>query len=128
MARTLSKPSSGVGARYAWDGNRDVGAGSLTITDIVPASRVGMALAFVRPMEATNEVTFTLAKQVDGTLVTWTMGGVVPLVGRIVHVFCNMDRMIGRDFEAGLANLKALTERDAADAAGGGPTAPHRAA
>lgn len=112
MKRTLSGPERGPGARYAWDGDRNVGKGSLVITDSVPPLRVGLDLSMVAPMKVNHQVAYMLEPVGDGaTRVTWTMEGRAPLVAKILHVFCNMDRMVGSDFERGLANLKALVER-----------------
>ncbi|MGH8619414.1 MAG: SRPBCC family protein [Burkholderiales bacterium] len=103
--------TSGKGAFYAWDGNSEVGQGSMTIAESVPPSRVALKLDFVKPFEGHNTVDFTLEPKSNGTLVTWTMQGPSPFITKVIQVFCDMDAMIGKDFEAGLAGLKALAEK-----------------
>lgn len=100
----------GTGARYGWE-SKEVGTGSLAILETVPASKVTMALDFVKPFEAHNQAEFTLQPEQGGTRVTWAMHGPVPYLGKVMHVFINVDRMVGTDFEAGLANLKSLAEK-----------------
>jgi hypothetical protein len=107
---TYSGPASGKGAAYAWE-SKEVGTGSMEITDTAPPSKVAIRLDFVKPFEAHNNVDFTLVPKGDATEVTWAMAGPVPYVGKVMHVIINMDRMVGDDFEAGLANLKALAEK-----------------
>jgi len=102
----------GQGAVYEWDGNRKAGAGRMEITQAIPASRVAMQLDFLRPFKCQNTATFTLDAQAGATLITWTMAGSQLFIGKLMGLFVNMDRMVGRDFECGLANLKALAEGD----------------
>jgi len=111
MKRTMGASSSGQGAHYAWDGNKDVGQGSMTITESTPPSKIALNLDFVKPFEAHNQIEFTLTKEGDGTRVTWAMQGPVPYVSKILHLFFDIDKMVGGDFEAGLANLKTLSEK-----------------
>ena len=111
IKRTWGVVTSGKGAHYAWDGNSDVGQGSMEITESVPSSKVALKLDFVKPFEGHNTVDFTLAPQGDITNVTWKMQGPAPFITKVMQVFCNMDSMIGKDFEAGLANLKAAAEK-----------------
>jgi len=111
MKSTFGTITSGKGATYAWDGNKDVGQGSMEITDVVPPSQISINLDFLKPFAAHNTVTFTLQPQGGTTTVTWVMTGPVPWFAKIIHVFINMDRMVGRDFEAGLASLKSLAEK-----------------
>ena len=111
MKRTLSGAPSGKGAAYAWDGNSEVGAGRMEIVEAAPAAKVSMKLDFIRPFEGPNIADFTLAPKGDATEVTWAMTGPAPFVSKLMQVFVNMDTMIGKDFEAGLANLKTLTEK-----------------
>jgi uncharacterized protein YndB with AHSA1/START domain len=102
--------TSGKGATYAWEGNKDVGQGSMEIAESVPPSRVAIRLNFVKPFEAHNLVEFTLEPNGEGTTVNWAMQGDTPYFAKIIHLFLDMDRMVGKDFEAGLANLKAAAE------------------
>jgi hypothetical protein len=106
----------GPGARYGWESS-EVGTGSLAILETVPASKVTMALDFVKPFEAHNQAEFTLQPEPGGTRVTWAMHGPLPYLGKVMHVFINVDRMVGTDFEAGLANLKTLAEKTMAEKA-----------
>jgi uncharacterized protein YndB with AHSA1/START domain len=110
MKRTRSGTDSGKGAVYAWDGNGDVGKGRMEITDVAPPSKVTIKLDFEKPLEAHNVVDFMLSPKGDTTDVTWTMRGPAPFFSKVMQVFVDMDNMVGRDFEAGLANLKALAE------------------
>jgi hypothetical protein len=115
MKRGYSGPGSGVGAAYAWDGAGPVGAGRMEIAETVPDSKISIRLDFSRPFESHCMAEFMLVPmQGDGgsaTQVTWTMRGPDPYIGRLMSLFFNRDRMIGSDFELGLANLKALAER-----------------
>lgn len=111
MKRTYSGAESGLGAAYAWEGNNNIGAGRMEIAESVPSTRIRIAMHFLRPMEARNTAEFTLQLDGDGTTVTWAMYGPNNYLGKLIHVFINMDRMIGGNFETGLANLKTLAER-----------------
>ncbi len=113
MQRTISAPASGVGASYAWDSKGKAGAGKMTIKKSIPSSTVEMALEFVKPFKSSSTATFSLEPQGAGTRVTWEMAGPAPFVSKIMQVFFNMDKMIGKDFEQGLADLKAVTETGA---------------
>ena len=86
----------------------------MEIADASPPSKVTLKLDFEKPFEAHNIVNFTMEPKGDATNVTWAMHGPVPFLAKIVHMFIDMDRMVGRDFEAGLANLKALAEKGGA--------------
>jgi hypothetical protein len=110
MKRSYSGAEKGKGAAYAWEGNGKVGQGRMEVTDAAP-SRVALDLDFIKPFEAHNKVVFTLTPKGDATEVNWAMQGPVPYMAKIVHVFMDMDGMVGKDFEAGLANLKAITEK-----------------
>jgi hypothetical protein len=110
MKRSYSGAEKGKGAAYAWEGNGKVGQGRMEITDAA-ASRVALNLDFIKPFEAHNKVVFTLTPKGDATEVNWAMQGPVPYMAKIVHVFMDMDSMVGKDFEAGLANLKTITEK-----------------
>lgn len=103
-------PAAGPGARYEFQGNRDVGAGSLEIIDSAP-SRVALRLDMSAPMQASNLIEFTLVPRANGTEVTWAMEGNCPYVAKLMGVFLDMEAMVGRDFEAGLAKLKARAEQ-----------------
>lgn len=110
LKRTYSGPASGTGTAYAWEGNSKVGAGRMEILDASP-SRVTIKLDFLRPFEAHNTAEFTLQPQGASTNVTWAMFGPSNFMSKVMTVFMSMDRMIGKDFEAGLANLKGVAEK-----------------
>lgn len=111
MKRTFGTTTRGMGAKYAWEGNKDVGQGSMEITESVPSSKIAIKLDFLKPMEASNSVDFTLEPKGDATVVTWRMQGPTPYFAKIIHVFMDMDKMVGKDFEAGLADLKTAAEK-----------------
>jgi hypothetical protein len=110
MKRSYSGAEKGKGAVYAWTGNGEVGQGSMEITDAGP-SRVALNLDFVKPFEGHNKVVFTLAPKGELTEVTWDMHGPSPYLTKVMMVFCDMDAMIGKQFETGLASLKAVSEK-----------------
>lgn len=111
MQRTYSGAASGKGAVYAWNGNGEVGKGRMEIVEAVPPSRVTIQLDFESPFEGHNVARFLLEPSGTATKVTWTMEGPTRFIGKLVGLFLNMDRMIGDDFESGLASLKALAEK-----------------
>ena len=111
MKRAHSGPASGKGAVYEWDGDKNVGKGRMEITESSPASKIVIQLDFFKPFEAHNIAEFTLEPQGDTTKVTWAMRGPAPFISKLMQVFINFDHMIGKDFEAGLANLKAVAEK-----------------
>ncbi len=111
MKRTFGATTAGKGAQYAWDGNKEVGQGSMEITEAVPSSKIALKLDFLKPFEAHNIVEFTLAAQGDTTTVTWVMHGPANFMSKLIQVFMNMDSMVGKDFEVGLANLKTAAEK-----------------
>jgi uncharacterized protein YndB with AHSA1/START domain len=103
-------PASGPGAAYAWD-SENAGAGRMEVIEASAPTRVAMRLDFERPMKATNRVDFTLEPQGAQTKVTWAMSGPMPYISKLMTTFFDMDKMVGDDFAAGLANLKAAAER-----------------
>jgi uncharacterized protein YndB with AHSA1/START domain len=111
LQRSFSGASSGKGAVYAWNGNKNVGSGRMEILDAPAPNKVVIKLDFLKPFEAHNTAEFTLLPQGDTTNVTWLMHGPAPLMSKLMQVFMNMDHMIGKDFAAGLANLKRITEK-----------------
>ena len=111
LKRTFSGADRGQGAKYAWDGDKNVGQGSMEIVEVVPPSKLKIKLDFIRPFEAHNMVDFALEPNGDATTVTWLMQGPTPFFAKIIHVFLDMDKMVGKDFETGLANLKAAAEK-----------------
>jgi carbon monoxide dehydrogenase subunit G len=114
MKRTLSGAPSGSGAVYEWDGNKEIGQGRMEIVESLPPSRVTLKLDFTRPFEAHNIVDFTLEPRGDSTQVTWAIHGPSPFISKVMGIVFNMDKMIGKDFEAGLAALKTVSEQQSA--------------
>ena len=110
LKRTYSGAESGKGAIYAWDGNKNVGSGRMEILDASSPSKITIKLDFFKPFEGHNTAEFTMLPQGDATSVNWVMHGLAPLMSKVMQVLMNIDKMIGGDFEAGLANLKRLTE------------------
>src|SRR6516165_5521703 len=96
MKRSYSGAESGKGAVYAWEGNKNVGSGRMEILDATP-SQVVIKLDFLKPFEAHNQAEFTLTPQAGATSVTWTMHGPAPFMSKVMQVFMNMDKMIGKD-------------------------------
>ncbi|MBN8752480.1 MULTISPECIES: SRPBCC family protein [Variovorax] len=111
MQRSFGGSASGKGATYAWESKGKAGAGRMEITESTPSSKIAINLDFTRPMEGHNVAEFTLQPQGDATQVTWSMHGPSPFVAKLMGIFFNMDQMIGKDFETGLANLKTATEK-----------------
>jgi uncharacterized protein YndB with AHSA1/START domain len=111
MKRTHSGAANGKGAVYEWEGNNKVGKGRMEIMDTSPPSKVTIKLDFVKPFEGHNIAEFTLEAKGDSTNVTWAMYGPNPYIAKLIHMFFNMDNMIGKDFETGLANLKTVAEK-----------------
>jgi hypothetical protein len=115
MKRSYSGADSGQGAVYGWEGNKNVGSGRMEILDAAAPSKIVIKLDFFAPFEGHNTAEFTMLPHGDGTnvttQVTWLMHGPSRFIGKVMHVFINMDRMVGKDFEIGLANLKRITEK-----------------
>jgi uncharacterized protein YndB with AHSA1/START domain len=122
MMREYEGAESGVGAAYHWSGNDEVGEGRMTITESAPPSRLGIRLDFLKPFAATNQCAFTLEPADAGTRVTWTMDGNADFMTKAMTLVMSMDRMVGKDFEQGLAALKTVSEREAVGAAPAGGT------
>jgi len=113
MKRSFSGPESGKGAVYAWDGNRNVGSGRMEILDASSPSKITIKLDFFKPFEGHNTAEFTFAPERDAsaTNVIWIIQGPSSFMSKVMQVFMNFDAVIGRDFEAGLPNLKKRTEK-----------------
>ena len=111
MRRHFRGPARGEGAIYEWEGDENVGVGRMEIVEAAEPSRVRIRLDFFRPFEAHNTADFVLQEQGGATQVTWAMYGPSPFMAKLMQVFFSMDGMVGPDFEAGLANLKAMAER-----------------
>lgn len=111
LQRTYGGTPSGKGATYAWEGNSKVGKGSMQITESSSPSRIVIQLDFLKPFEAHNIAEFTLEPDGEGSRVTWAMHGPRPYLFKVMHLFFDMDGMVGGDFEKGLADLKRLAEQ-----------------
>ncbi|MGB8818346.1 MAG: SRPBCC family protein [Rhizobiaceae bacterium] len=110
LKRTYSGAQEGVGAVYAWEGNKKVGAGRMELTKADPKTGLSLTLDFFRPFKASNITDIAFAPDAGGTRVNWAMHGPHPFVMRLMSVFFSMDKMVGKDFEKGLAQLKAVSE------------------
>ena len=113
MKRTYAGPSAGVGAVYSWVGNQDVGEGRMTITESREPELIQIKLEFLKPMEGLCPTEFTFKPDGEQTLVTWTMSGKHNFIAKAMCLFMNMDKMIGDEFEKGLANMKKVVEAPA---------------
>ena len=111
MKRTHSGAASGKGAVYAWEGDKNVGQGRMEIMESSLPSRIVIKLDFLKPFEAHNTAEFTMERSGDATNIVWAMHGPSPFMTKVINVFMSMDSMVGKDFEAGLAKLKQLTEK-----------------
>lgn len=110
MQKTFEGPAAGVGQSYAWSGNREVGKGKMTIEESVPGQKVGMKLEFLEPMKSTATCALTLGGTPTGSFVTWSMAGNHNFMGKALGMFMDMDNMLGKDIEKGLARLKTVAE------------------
>jgi len=110
MKRTVGGAPSGKGATYEWDGNKKAGKGRMLITESSP-SKINIDLDFEKPFAAKNKTEITLVPQGDSTQIIWSMTGARPLMFKLMGLFMNFDKMIGKDFEEGLANIRALAEK-----------------
>jgi hypothetical protein len=110
MKREYSGAESGVGAKYAWDGDSNIGAGQIEINESTP-EKVSFSLEFLRPMECKNTADFVMTPEGNGTKLTWAMSGDNTFMGKVVQVFLDMDDMCGPQFDEGLTNLKKLAEK-----------------
>lgn len=110
MKTTLSGAASGEGAVYEWQGNRAVGRGRMQIVQATAPTRIVIKLDFIKPFEAHNTAGFHLHGDGADTVVTWAVHGPSPFLSKLMGLFVDMDRMIGTDFENGLASLKEMVE------------------
>ena len=110
LKRTYEGAPAGTGAIYSWVGNKKVGEGRMTLTESRPSDLIRIKLEFIRPFKATNTTEFTFKPQDGQTLVTWTMTGRNNFMSKAFCLFMNMDKMVGGDFEKGLANMKSVVE------------------
>ena len=113
MKTTFAGPVAAPGSSYAWTGNDKVGEGRMTIVEAKPGERVGIRLEFIKPFAATSSTEFAFVPTGGATQTTWTMQGRNNFAGKLFSVFTDMDKMIGKDFEKGLAQLKTVAENEA---------------
>jgi hypothetical protein len=113
MTRTFTGADAGLDAMYEWSGNDKVGSGRMTIQESKPADQIRIRLEFLKPFETTNTTTFTFKPAAEGVTVTWRMEGQNGFMGKAFSLLMDMDSMVGKDFEAGLANLKTAAEAEA---------------
>jgi len=111
MQHSISGSETGVGSIYEWSGNREVGQGRMEITESTPASHLRIKLDFLKPFEAHNIAEFELEQHQQESEVRWTLSGPNSFMAKIISVFASMDKMVGKDFEQGLSNLKTLVEK-----------------
>ena len=110
---TFDGPPAGVGSSFAWAGNSEVGEGRMTIMESKPGELVRMKLEFIKPFAATNTAEFTLKPEGNGTNLTWSMTGQNGFMAKAFSMFVDCDKMVGSQFEKGLASLKAIVEKPA---------------
>ncbi len=111
LQRNFTGAGSGKGAKYAWVGNKKVGVGNMEITRSVANSNILLDLNFLKPFKANNVTEFKLTPVASGTHLNWEMRGPLNLLMRLMHLFMDMDGLVGKDFEKGLAKLKTIVER-----------------
>lgn len=107
---TFDGASSGQGAKFSWSGNDQVGAGSMTLIESIPAQLIKIDVAFTRPFEGSTVSEFTFRPQGSATVVTWASYGAQNFIGKAICLFVSMDRMLGGDMEKGLAQMKSVAE------------------
>jgi uncharacterized protein YndB with AHSA1/START domain len=111
LKRTYSGAATGKGSVYEWEGDKNVGKGRMEIAESSPPSKIVIGLHFISPFEANNTAEFTLTPSGNATTVNWAMYGPNLFMGKVMSTFMSMDKMVGKDFEAGLANMKAAAEK-----------------
>jgi hypothetical protein len=110
MKQTYDGAAAGPGAIYTWAGNNEVGEGRMTIAESRPSDLIRVKLEFFKPFAATNTAEFTFIPEKNQTRVTWSMFGEKNFMAKAIHLFMNMDKMIGGQFEKGLTDMKAIAE------------------
>ena len=110
MKRTYGGPERGKGAVYGWEGDKNVGTGRMEILEANTPSKLVIKLDFFKPFEAHNTAEFTMLPQGNATHLNWVMSGPAPFMSKVMQVFMSFDKMIGKDFEDGLAKIKSSAE------------------
>lgn len=103
-------PAEGAGASFHWAGNKEVGEGTMTITDSRPGESIKIRLDFLKPFKGTSDATFTFKPEGANTVVTWNMSGKNNFIAKAMGLFIDCDKMIGGEFEKGLASMKTIVE------------------
>lgn len=111
MKRTYSGAARGEGAVYEWAGNREIGQGRMEIAQVTAPSHMVIDMHFIKPFDSRSTAEFALQPNGDGTDVTWVIHGPSPYMSKVMSIFFDVDKMIGKEFETGLANLKTISER-----------------
>lgn len=111
MQKTFSGAEQCVGAHYAWQGNKEVGKGDISITASLAPKKIEFELNMIEPFEGHNSVVISLNTVGDATTVTWSLTDKQKLIVKVMGLFFDMDKMIGKDFEVGLAKLKVVAEK-----------------
>lgn len=111
LKRTYGGADAGRGANYAWDGNNKVGSGRMEITASTPSSKIVIQLDFLKPFEAHNTAEFTFVPNAGATTVTWAMYGPSNFISKLMQIFFSMEKMVGPQFEKGLADMKGAAEK-----------------
>ncbi|EAQ79691.1 SRPBCC family protein [Blastopirellula marina] len=124
MRKTYTDNVVGEGASYSWDGNSDIGEGSLTIIQSTPEQQIDMDLKFVRPFACENDVVFTFVPSGEQTTVTWKMDGKNTFFSKVMCLFISMDKMVGSQFSEGLESLKKISEAETKHASPGVANTP----
>ncbi len=110
MKQAYEGAPAGTGAVYTWAGNKEVGEGRMTLTESRPSELIKIELEFFKPFATTSTAEFTFKPEGDHTLVTWSMTGQNNFIAKAVHLFMDMDTMVGGQFENGLARMKSVAE------------------
>lgn len=110
LKRQYAGAATGIGSVYEWQGNKNVGEGRMEIIEEKPLERILIQLDFIAPFACNNQAEFTFSSEAGATRVNWAMSGPNRFMGKLMSVFCNMDKMVGKNFEVGLANLKSQAE------------------
>lgn len=119
MTQKFEGSMTGKGAIYSWDGNNEVGEGTMTIEESRPNELIHIKLEFKRPFKATNAADFGFKQEGNQTVITWTMTGKNDFLGKIFSLIMNMDKMVGAQFEQGLGKIKEISEAEAKKKVGG---------
>ncbi len=114
VKQTYEGPPSGPGAKYAWSGNKQIGEGRMTILETNPPTLIRIKLEFIKPFQNTNDTEFTFQPQANQTNLTWAMSGQRPFMMKAFGLVMNMDKLVGKDFEKGLASIKQICESPSA--------------